>query len=143
MTPPGGTRLPSRPNTAPVYYASPEPPKRTFRCLFTSSSWFLPVVFSAASCCGGQNICVRLCVCLPLTRTSSSPFMDVRASTPFQTRRRSQWLIVRAPVKLRLSPAPLPPAGPPPPIRIYTRAHVRAASVRENQSALCKHGSGR
>lgn len=33
--------------------------------------------FFTESLCSGQNICVRLCVCLPLTWTNSSSFVDV------------------------------------------------------------------
>lgn len=40
------------------------------------SSLFFGFVFTE-SLCSGQNICVRLCVCLPLTWTNSSSFIDV------------------------------------------------------------------
>lgn len=54
--------------------------RQTFFYLFIWFSLFLLpfYVFTESLCCR-QNICVHLCVCLPLTWTNSSSFIDVEA----------------------------------------------------------------
>lgn len=74
-------------NAAPLYYGH-------FH-IFLFIHKFLPVspcfVFTE-SLCGGQNICVRLCVCLPLTCSGSS--WSTGVEPPRLSKHASQWPIV-------------------------------------------------
>lgn len=112
-------------NAAPLYYVFLEPPNGHVSVYSQVSPRFSLFCFHRELLRWSEHL--RPSVCLSSTDLKRLLFVHRRgASTPFQTRLSMAdcW----TPVKLCLSPSPLPPTKLLPPIGFYTQAHVCTAS---------------